>query len=134
LRTLCRLVLVLVILSGAIVAPATLTAGWMGAQAAELRRFAITIKNRKVDAAQKLITVTRGDTLEIEFATDEAAELHLHGYDKLINVAPSAPAVLRVEATVAGRFSVEAHGFGSGKSGRRGPGHIVLLYLEVHPR
>lgn len=130
-RTLCRLVIVFVILSATIVAPLTPR---IAAQGAELRRFAITIKNRKVDAAQKLVTVTRGDTLELEFTTDEAAELHLHGYDKLIKIAPSAPAVLRVDANIAGRFSVEAHGFGAGKSGRSGPRHIVLLYLEVHPR
>src|SRR5205823_818076 len=88
LRTLARLVIVFMFLFGPIVGPETPTAGGMPAQAAELRRFAITIKNRKVDAAQRLITVTRGDTLELEFATDETAELHLHGYDKLIQVDP----------------------------------------------
>ena len=101
------------------------------ARAAELQRFAITIRNRKVEPAQMLIRVTRGDALELEFLTDEAAELHLHGYDKLIKVAPAAPAVLRLDATIAGRFSLEAHGFASDESGQR---HIVLLYLEVHPR
>lgn len=108
---------------------------WSGignARAAELQRFAITIKNRKVEPAQKLIRVTRGDALELEFSTDEAAELHLHGYDKLIKVAPATPALLRLDATIAGRFSIEAHGFASDKSGQRG--HVVLLYLEVHPR
>ena len=70
--------------------------------------------------------------LEIEFSTDEPAELHLHGYDKLIKVAPSAPTVLRFDASIAGRFSIEAHGFASDKSGQRR--HVVLLYLEVHPR
>ena len=102
------------------------------ARAAELQRFAITIKNRKVEPAQKLIRVTRGDALELEFSTDEAAELHLHGYDKLIKVAPAAPALLRLDATIAGRFPIEAHGFASGRSGHGG--HVVLLYLEVHPR
>jgi hypothetical protein len=42
--------------------------------AAELQRFAITVKSQKVEPAQKLIRVTRGDTLELEFTTDEAAE------------------------------------------------------------
>ena len=79
-----------------------------------------------------VIRVTRGDALELEFSTDEAAELHLHGYDKLIKVAPAAPALLRLDATIAGRFSIEAYGFASDKSGQRR--HIVLLYLEVHPR
>ena len=103
-------------------------------QSCRVHRFSITIKDRKVDAAQRLITVKRGETLELEFATDETAELHLHGYDKLVKVGPSAPAVLRVDATIAGRFSIEAHGFRPGKAGRRGREHVVLLYLEVHPR
>jgi hypothetical protein len=108
---------------------------WGGAgngSAAELRRFAIMVKNRKVEPAQRLIRVMRGDTLELELTTDEAAQLHLHGYDKLIKIAPGAPTTLRLDATIAGRFSIEAHGFASDKSGQRG--HIVLLYLEVHPR
>ncbi|PWT88620.1 MAG: hypothetical protein C5B56_08450 [Proteobacteria bacterium] len=99
------------------------------AGAGEFRRFAIAIKNRKVDVAQKLIRVTRGDTLELEFSTDETAELHLHGYDKLIKVDPATPAVLHLDASIAGRFSIEAHGFGSARSGY----HVLLLYLEVHP-
>jgi hypothetical protein len=102
------------------------------ARAAEIRRFALTIKNRKVDPARKVIRVTRGDTLELELSTDEAAELHLHGYDKLIKVEPAVPAMLRLDATIAGRFPVEAHGFGSGRSGQHG--HVTLFYLEVHPR
>jgi len=102
------------------------------ARAAELQRFAITIKNRKVEPAQKLIRVTRGDAVELEFSTDEEAELHLHGYDRLIKVEPATTAVLRLDATIAGRFPIEAHGFASGRSGHGG--HVVLLYLEVHPR
>jgi hypothetical protein len=133
LRTLAYLVAILVLLFGAIDC-GPINAGRSTAQSAEARRFAITIKNRKLDPAQKLIRVTRGDTLDLEFSTDEAVELHLHGYDKLIKVEPSVPAVLRLEATIAGRFSIEAHGFWSGNSGQRGHSHVVLLYLEVHPR
>jgi hypothetical protein len=60
------------------------------------------------------------------------AELHLHGYDQMLTVQPGSPAVMRVQARTAGRFAIEAHRFGpdSGRSRR----HVVLLYLEVHPR
>ena len=47
-------------------------------------------------------------------------------------VEPATTAVLRLDATIAGRFPIEAHGFASGRSGHGG--HVVLLYLEVHPR
>jgi hypothetical protein len=108
---------------------------WSGSgslRAAELQRFAVSIKNRKVEPAQKLVRVTRGDAIELELSTDEEVELHLHGYDRLIKLGPARPAVLRLDATIAGRFPIEAHGFASDRGGRRG--HVVLLYLEVHPR
>ncbi len=102
------------------------------AKAAEPVRFSIAIKNRKVDAAQKRIRAKQGDVLELTFTSDEPAELHLHGYNKLVTVAPNAPAVLRLDAKIAGRFPIEAHKFGS-SAGSKG-GHVTLLYLEVYPR
>jgi hypothetical protein len=115
-------------------APAPRDAPAETARTAEPVRFAVAIKNRKVDAAQKQIRVRQGDVLELAFTSDERAELHLHGYDRLLTVEPGAPAILRLEARIAGRFSIEAHGFGDGSGGRRGSGHVVLLYLEVYPR
>ena len=102
------------------------------AYAAEPVRQSIVIRNRKVDGGPNVIRVAQGDTVELEFTGDEAAELHLHGYDRLITLAPGRPAVLRIEATIAGRFPLEAHAFGSG-GGRRHT-HGVVLYLEVLPR
>jgi hypothetical protein len=100
------------------------------AKAAEPVRFSIAIKNRKVDA--KRIRAKQGDVLELTFTSDEPAELHLHGYDKLVTVAPNAPAVLRLDAKIAGRFPIEAHKFGTGSQSKGG--HATLLYLEVYPR
>jgi hypothetical protein len=100
------------------------------AKTAEPVRFSIAIKNRKVDA--KRIRAKQGDVLELTFTSDEPAELHLHGYDKLMTVAPNAPAVLRLDAKIAGRFPIEAHKFGTGSQSKGG--HVALLYLEVYPR
>ena len=102
------------------------------AYAAEPVRQSIVIRNRKVDGGPNVIRVAQGDTVELEFTGDEAAELHLHGYDRLVTLAPGRPAVLRIEATIAGRFPLEAHAFGTG-GGRRHM-HSVVLYLEVLPR
>jgi hypothetical protein len=100
------------------------------AKSAEPVRFSIAIKNRKADA--KRIRATQGDVLELTFTSDEPAELHLHGYDKLVSVEPNAPAVLRLDAKIAGRFPIEAHRFGSGSQSKGG--HAALLYLEIYPR
>jgi hypothetical protein len=93
-------------------------------------RFSIAIKGRKVDAAQSTIRIAQGTTLELAFTADETVELHLHGYDRLLTVEPGTVAVLRLDARIAGRFAIEGHRFGGGQPRR----HIVLLYLEVHPR
>lgn len=103
--------------------------------AAEPLRFSIMIKNRNVEASHKTLRVAQGTTVELTFTTDEAAELHLHGYDHMLAVAPAAPAVLRLDATIAGRFAIEAHRFGGGaaEAGTRRYAHVVLFYLEVYP-
>ncbi len=100
------------------------------ASAAEPVRKTIVITNRKVDPQQNVIRVLQGETVELEFTADEPAELHLHGYDKLVAVEPGKPAMLRIEARIAGRFPLEAHAFG--RSGGRS--HAPILYLEVYPR
>jgi hypothetical protein len=103
--------------------------------AAEPVRVSVAIQSRKVDASQQTIRVSQGAALELTFTGDEPAELHLHGYDRTVKVLPGTPAVLRVEAKIAGRFSIEAHRFGDPGAGTGGKsGHVVLLYLEVHPR
>jgi hypothetical protein len=95
-------------------------------------RVSIAIQARKVEPSQKTIRVTQGQAVELAFSTDETVELHLHGYDQSLTVQRGSPAVMRVQAKTAGRFALEAHRFGndSGRSQR----HVVLLYLEVHPR
>ena len=99
-------------------------------------RYSIAIKNRKVDASLERIRATQGDVLELAFTSDERAELHLHGYDKLVTVAPGAPAVLRLDANIAGRFPIEAHNFAGSTEGQHASArsHGVLLYLEIYPR
>jgi len=117
-----------------------LAIGWFGAvaghhvaspaNAADTVHHTIAINKRKIDASQKLLRVSQGDRVELEVSSDEAAELHLHGYDKLMSVVPGKPGTLRIEANIAGRFALEAHSFGS--AGK--PMHLVLFYLEVLPR
>jgi hypothetical protein len=100
--------------------------------AQEPARFSIAIQARKVDPSQRTIRVSQGQTVELAFTADEMAEVHLHGYDQLLTVQPGSPAVMRVQAKTAGRFAIEAHRFGSDSD--RSRRHVVLLYLEVHPR
>jgi hypothetical protein len=102
--------------------------------AAESERFSIVIRARSVDGPHRTIRATQGAMLELAFAADETVELHLHGYDRHLTVRPGEKAVLRLDAKVAGRFAIEAHRFGGPAGGSPSRGHVVLLYLEIHPR
>ena len=114
-------------LTRGIAAPAT-------AQAATAKQFSFAIKRRKLDAADNVVRVVKGDTVELAFTGDEPAELHLHGYDIKLDLKANEPGKIQFTATIAGRFPLEVHRFGTGtKAGRS---HITgpLLYVEVLPR
>jgi hypothetical protein len=95
-------------------------------------RFSFTIKNRKVDGARQRIPVLQGDVVQLVFKSDEAVELYLHGYDEVLNLEPNVATAMFFQANIAGRFPIEAHGFGS--TGSREGRHVVLLYLDAYPR
>jgi hypothetical protein len=108
--------------------------GWSGLDNlsdGEPVRISISIVQRKVDPSQAQIRVTQGDVVELTFSSDEPAELHLHGYDKMPKLEANQSELMRIEAKIAGRFSLEAHTFGESGATRR---HIELLALQVYPR
>jgi hypothetical protein len=107
---------------------------WAVAQSAQPRQFAITIKQRKVEAAENVIRVSQGEAVEIVLTGDEAAELHLHGYDLKLDLEPNVPGTIRFTAKIAGRFPLEAHRFGTASASGRHRSTGPLLYVEVHPR
>jgi hypothetical protein len=111
---------------------ATMGAGVISPSAAQTstpRKFSVTIKDGKSETDS--IRVTQGEQVEITLASDQAAELHLHGYDLIAQAEPGVPATLSFVARIAGRFPVEAHRMGSAAKGRRHPG--ALFYVEVYP-
>lgn len=99
------------------------------AQETSQRIIEVRIENREVVAPGEAIRVTEGDVIELVWTSDEATELHLHGYDLEIRVRPNEPATMVIEAYATGRFPITSHGWGEG-----GHGHDALTYLEVYPR
>jgi hypothetical protein len=102
----------------------------------EPQRFEVDIRDRKVASAMRTLRVTQGEAVEISWTTTEAVEVHLHGYDISLMLAPGRPDTMRFTATVAGRFPLAAHGFGKEGGDGHAKGHkeITLLHFEVHPR
>jgi hypothetical protein len=122
------LVLTASALTRGIVSPAT-------AQAAMAKQFSFAIKQRKLDAADNVVRVVKGDTVELVFTGDEPAELHMHGYDIKLDLKANEPGKIQFTATIAGRFPLEVHRFGTDtKAGRRSHVTGPLLYVEVLPR
>lgn len=96
---------------------------------ADAVRIDVQIEHRKV-VGDPVIRLTEEQKVSIVWTTDEAAELHIHGYDIKIDISPDAPAEISFTAFATGRFAVTSHGFG----GDHGHGHETLLYIEVYPK
>jgi len=92
-------------------------------------RIEIRIENRHV-VGDNVIRLVQDQRVEIIWITDEAAELHMHGYDIRVDISPDAPAEMSFMAHATGRFPVTSHGFG----GEHGHGHETLAYIEIHPK
>ncbi|MCH8214281.1 MAG: hypothetical protein IIC54_09470 [Proteobacteria bacterium] len=91
-------------------------------------RIEIRIENRKL-VGDQVIRLTQGQRVEIVWITDEAVELHMHGYDIRVEISPDGPATMTFTAHATGRFPVTSHGFGD----ENGHGHVTLAYIEINP-
>ena len=113
---------------------------------AEHAVFELAIAERQVGMEGETIRVVQGQKVTLHWTTDEAAEIHLHGYDVVASLVPGTPSTLTFEAEAAGRFPITAHGFGPAPggvhehadhahdSGSSEESEKTLLYVEVHPR
>jgi hypothetical protein len=63
----------------------------------------------KVVAGPRTVEVKVGSRVIIEVVTDTADELHVHGYDKELELRAGRPGRLEFTADVAGVFEVELH-------------------------
>lgn len=93
-----------------------------------VQRIEIRIENRQV-LGDQVIRIDQGQTVRLLWMTDEAAELHIHGYDIRFEIAPDVPAEIAFTAHATGRFAVTSHGFADEHS----DGHDTLVYIEVYP-
>jgi hypothetical protein len=89
----------------------------------------IKIENRSVVSPKKAIRITENEIVDLRWSSDEAVELHLHGYDKKLQLGPGKTASMSITGHATGRFPITSHGWG-----RDGHGHHALTYLEVNPR
>lgn len=114
----------IVSLGAAALLPGALTEA---AHAGKTKRLVINIriKNGRVISPKGPVRVTQGDVVELHWTSNTRIRLHLHGYNRKLEVRPGETAKLVIRARVAGRFPIERHGGGNDDT---------LTYLEVYPR
>ena len=99
--------------------------------AAEPNVIELGIVRGKPEGGVRTVRLERGDSFALAVRSDEALEVHVHGYDVKLSVAANARASVRLDAKLVGRFPVTAHLHGAAGKKAHEP---TLLYLEVHPR
>ncbi len=117
-----------------------------------LQIFELSIEHRSVEIPNDTIRVREGQRVRLDWLSDETTSIHLHGYDIEASIQPGRRVRWDFEANLAGRFPVEAHGFGHSEKPTGEHDHsdhhhhsdpspkpatestqTTLLYLEVHP-
>jgi heme/copper-type cytochrome/quinol oxidase subunit 2 len=81
---------------------ATTAAGADGAQTVQ-----VTVTGTDVQTAERRVKVPLDGKVRLEVTADRTDEVHLHGYDRKVDIEPGRPAVLEFTADVPGVFEVE---------------------------
>jgi hypothetical protein len=71
--------------------------------------LAITVANGKVNPSGATVKVKAGQTVLVTAVSDAADELHIHGYNKELELTPGKPAQVKFTADMKGTFEVETH-------------------------
>jgi FtsP/CotA-like multicopper oxidase with cupredoxin domain len=103
----------------------------IAARAAEVT-YGLRIENGHVPANMRLIRVSQGDVVKLQWSADRPTTIHLHGYDIEKQVTPGAITELTFTARATGRFPVHVHG-NEAKPANHGH-EDALVIIEVYPR
>jgi len=68
---------------------------------------AVTFKDGHVRGPEGRVKIKAGSVVQLRVTSDVADEVHLHGYDKSVDVKPGTPATLTFTAKITGIFEVE---------------------------
>lgn len=80
----------------------------------------ITVAGGKVSTADRTVKIKRGQSVALTITSDQADEVHVHGYDLTLDLVAGKPTTIKFDADQTGKFEVELHEAGT-----------VLVRLEV---
>ena len=69
----------------------------------------VSIAGGKVTTAKPVVKAKPGQTVRITAVSDVADQVHVHGYDKALDLQPGKPASVEFETSTKGTFEVETH-------------------------
>lgn len=90
-----------------------------GAEAAD---FSWQIRTGKISGPEQ-IELPAGESVSFSVSSDDADEIHLHGYEQVLMVPANGESILTLTLEHSGRFELESHRL-----------HRVLSVLIVEPR
>jgi plastocyanin len=102
--------------------------------------FALSISDGALNLDPPVMKVEQGDTVTLNFSSDEHGSVHLHGYDEEFDVGPDEKAILVLKADATGSFNLTFHPSdehvddGEEEPDEDEADEIQLGSLEVHPR
>lgn len=73
----------------------------------EANVIAITVRGGEVKTAEELVELSLGDPVRIEVTSDVSDEVHVHGYERKVDVKAGKTAVIKFNADIPGTFEVE---------------------------
>ena len=82
----------------------------------------IRMRDRAPAGEVRTLSYDTGETVRLRFRSDVAEEVHIHGYDEVVDVPAGGTATARFTADAEGIFEIESHGSGE-----------LLAKLEVSP-
>jgi heme/copper-type cytochrome/quinol oxidase subunit 2 len=93
--------------SGTTEATRTTQASGTTEAASNAQTVEIRVTGDQVQTAERRVKVPLGSQVRLEVTADRADEVHLHGYDRKVDIEPGTPAVLEFQADTPGVFEVE---------------------------
>jgi heme/copper-type cytochrome/quinol oxidase subunit 2 len=69
----------------------------------------VTIAGGKVSPSTQTVKANAGQTVKITVTSDVEDQLHVHGYDKEVDLMPGKPGSVTFTADIKGTFEIETH-------------------------
>ena len=82
----------------------------------------LKIEDSKLVEGSSKVRVKQGESVTIQVTADTEDELHLHGYDKKLELKPGQTAEVTIKANISGSFEAELH-----------TSEAPVFVLEVYP-